>query len=549
MFFRSVNPRRYACNLWFVVCLVLLLTAFNLTAQKRAYDGQGAVSEIIMASPAEMVGHFDMFFKSSVSNSADKPMYWYKIVFTKNCTFDFTLFPLVETDRYSFIAFKTDNNLSFCDSHVKQTITSINDITITRKYTDTEQSAAFRSNLIITKKVPVKAGEAVFLAIKNVWGKDLGHIIGFNTCDYSYVLKAEKFWPKSDSIPKQDVVQVELKEEVAIAEIGRKICPLDNIPVKLGTINFDKKIAVSNQMYIKGESKGGPQQKIVATDIIPAKPIEPKVVKNTPADTIAKKTATQLPPNVIIPKADPAPVPKEKLVAASELPKNKSTVLKLIPVKCTVTDAIKGVGIDNAPVITDELTGKPVAIKKHKAGEYEIVIEKGKTYKVECNAIGYKNFDHSIDISKIIKGEETDMELKLQPLVAGENFILKNIYFNANTPVIRSESNKELEKLYIFMKNNPDAVISIEGHTNSNRYISRDSKRQQIGGKWAFHGSAHKLSKFRADEVSAFLVKRGIDAGRIKTKGWGGDRELYPNATTLEESSKNMRVEVVILKI
>ena len=99
------------------------------------------------------------------------------------------------------------------------------------------------------------------------------------------------------------------------------------------------------------------------------------------------------------------------------------------------------------------------------------------------------------------------------------------------------------------MKNNPDAVISIEGHTNSNRYIGKDKRRSQMGGKWAFHGTAKKLSRYRADEVKAYLIRRGIDNSRVKTKGWGGDHELYPNARTVEESSKNMRVEVVIVKI
>lgn len=99
------------------------------------------------------------------------------------------------------------------------------------------------------------------------------------------------------------------------------------------------------------------------------------------------------------------------------------------------------------------------------------------------------------------------------------------------------------------MKTNPDAIISIEGHTNSNRYIAREKRRQQLGGKWAFHGTAHKLSKYRADEVKDYLIKKMIDENRVKTKGWGGDRELYPNARTIAESMKNMRVEVVIIKI
>ena len=549
------------------ILLLLFLFSLHTSAQKKTYDGQGAVSEIIMASPAEMVGHFDMFFNAKPGyDELDKQMYWYKIVFNKDCSFDFTLFPLVETDRYSFIAFKTQNDLNFCEARVNQKVTTINDIRLTRVYNDNEQTAAFRSNLIYTKKVPVKAGEAVYIVVKNLWGKDLGHIIGLNTCDYSYVLEAEKVLSKSDTTIRQDKVYSELQEEEAMAVVGRKLCPLDNIPVKLGTINFNKKIGVSNQLYQSGSAKGSPPKKIIPTDITPT-PKDPVVVaKINPAPDPTKpktsapssaapqapiSTTTSSPISNATTTQKNTPQPKElaKLTSTNDPKKLKPEINKFIPVKCLITDIVKGLGIDNTPTITDELTGKPLEVKKLKNGEYEFVIEKGKNYKVDCNAIGYKNFDHSINIYKALKGEGNEMEIKLQPLVAGENFILKNIYFHANTPVIKNESNKELEKLSAFMKNNPDAVISIEGHTNSNRHISRDNRREQIGGKWAFHGTAKKLSKFRADEVMGYLKKKGIDSDRIKTKGWGGDHELYPNARTLDESSQNMRVEVVILKI
>jgi outer membrane protein OmpA-like peptidoglycan-associated protein len=530
------------------IFVVMLFMACYAKAQKKTYEGQGAVSEIIMASQAEMVGHFDMFYNSKVNaDDADKQMYWYKIVFAKACTFDFTLFPLYESDRYSFSVFKVENNLNFCDAKVKQTITPVNDIRVARKYTDNEQSESFRANVVVTKKIPVKAGEAVYIVIKNLWGKDLGHIVGLNTCDYSYVLEAEKLKTKADTVlAKQEGVYSELQDEEALAAIGKKLCPPDKIPVKLGTISFNKKISVSNQLYANGDSKNNSAKKIEPTDITPPSAAVANAAKII-SDTVASRSVAKQQIKSNLPK--PEIWLKERPIIQAENKKNKSSDVKLVPVKCLVTDIVKGAAIENIPVIIDELTGKALEVKKRKTGEYEFAIEKGKNYKVECNAIGYKNFDHTLNIYKALKGEENELELKLQPLVAGENFILRNIYFHANTPVIKNESGKELEKLYTFMKNNPEAVISIEGHTNSNHHIGHDSRREQIGGKWAFHGSAKKLSKFRADEVRIYLSKKGVDSARIKTKGWGGDRELYPNARTLDESSKNMRVEVVIIKI
>ena len=523
-----------------IAFILLLIAAINKQSpaqeNKKAYTGQGAVSEIIMASPAEIVSHFDMFFSAKIpTEGPGKEIYWYKIVFNRDCYFDLTLFPLSEDDRYTFAAFKVQTNMNFCEAKANQKVTSFGDsLRITPKFHDHDQSEKFRSNLVVTKKTPVKAGEAIYLAVKSIWGQDFGHIIGFNTCDYSYVLEVQKIKsPKKDSLQKQQTIMRELQEEEALAAIGQKLCPPDNKPVNLGTIAFSKQVSVVNQPYFNGEAEAH------KTQPVKVKPVElnlPEKIKSHDIYAIKTDTIQQLtikPKPIYLNTIPPIPAPENKLV----------------PVRCMVIDAIKSINIDNQPIITDELTGKNIPIKRHKQGEYEVAIEKGKNYKIECNALGYRNFDHSINIYKSLKGEENVLEIPLQPLVAGENFILKNIYFNANTPVIKSESNKELEKLYTFMKNNPDAVISIEGHTNSNRYIGKDKRRSQMGGKWAFHGTAKKLSRYRADEVKAYLIRRGIDNSRVKTKGWGGDHELYPNARTVEESSKNMRVEVVIVKI
>ena len=230
--------------------------------------------------------------------------------------------------------------------------------------------------------------------------------------------------------------------------------------------------------------------------------------------------------------------------------KNDNGATKFIPVKCTIIDAVKGLSINKMPMVTDEIKGKTIQVKPLKTpGAFEFLIEKNKNYKIECNVTGYKNFDLSVNISRYIKGEENEYEIKLIPFKTGDFFTLKNIYFYPNTPVFMNESNKQLEELYSFMKNHPEAKISIEGHTNSNRYIKGEKQYAKMGGKWSFKGSAKKLSKYRSKEVKVFLVKRGIEDRRVETKGYGGSREIYPDTKNLDESLKNMRVEVYIIKI
>lgn len=221
---------------------------------------------------------------------------------------------------------------------------------------------------------------------------------------------------------------------------------------------------------------------------------------------------------------------------------------KILPVRCFISEAEHGVAVAHFPKISEEVSGKKIEVKQIKYGHYEFVVERDKRYFIECNVIGYKNYEQSVKLSSAVIGELNTFEIVLTPYRINENFVLRNIYFHPNTPVFKTQSSNELAELYSYMKNNAAVIISIEGHTNSNRYISKDAKRTQIGGEWAFHGTAKKLSKKRAEEVKMFLTKKGIDASRIKTKGWGGRRELYPDARTLSESMKNMRVEIQIIK-
>jgi len=539
-----------------------LLFSFSTVsfAQKKSYNGQGAVSEIVMASSAEMVGHFDMFFRSKVAlQDSDTHAYWYKIVFDKDCSFDFTLFPLFESDRYSFNAFKVENDLNFCEANAKQTIKPVNNMQIKLTFKDKDQSETFRSNLIQTRKVPVKAGEAIYIVVKSVMGKDHGHILGLNTCDYGYVLEVDKTVSKSDSAEAPLTVRSELSEEKALACIARKLCPPDGKPVQLGTLNFNSRIEVNNLLYQQGEVRGSSSKKFntvkpttaATVQARPAVSSSASISKNPlPAEPVAVPVPVPVPVSASAPGSASAPAPANTTpkpdVWLKDLKANPKT--KLIPVRCLVTDAVKESPVGDQLTVKDELTGARIPVQKNSTGEYEFTIEKGRIYKVECTALGYKTFDHPVNIYKVLRGEESQFELRLQPLVAGENFILKNIYFNPNTPVIKTESSEELEKLCSFMKNNPNAIISIEGHTNSNNRIPRELWREKKGGDWAFHGTAKKLSRHRALQVMDYLCKNGISASRVKTKGWGGNNELYPNARTLEQRSKNMRVEVVILK-
>jgi outer membrane protein OmpA-like peptidoglycan-associated protein len=80
------------------------------------------------------------------------------------------------------------------------------------------------------------------------------------------------------------------------------------------------------------------------------------------------------------------------------------------------------------------------------------------------------------------------------------------------------------------MKDNPKMVIQLEGHTDY-----RGGAKENL-----------ELSKERVEAVKSYLVQKGINKARIKTKAFGGTMPLSRDDTP-EAHRLNRRVELRIL--
>jgi len=119
------------------------------------------------------------------------------------------------------------------------------------------------------------------------------------------------------------------------------------------------------------------------------------------------------------------------------------------------------------------------------------------------------------------------------PLVAktGETTQLRAIQFVQSKPDLLPEAQPALEQLLAFMQNNPTVEIELSGHTDNQGNFDKNMA----------------LSKERVDVVKKFLVKNGIKARRISTKGYGPTRPIASNNS--EETRRlNRRVEMTVLK-
>lgn len=103
------------------------------------------------------------------------------------------------------------------------------------------------------------------------------------------------------------------------------------------------------------------------------------------------------------------------------------------------------------------------------------------------------------------------------------------IYFDTNKSEVNSKSEISLLKLISIFQKYPKTNIMVEGHTDS---TGRDTYNME-------------LSQKRAQSVTNYLTRNGIDSSRIQTNWFGEEQPKYDNSTA-EGRSKNRRVELAI---
>ncbi|MDN3690558.1 OmpA family protein [Cyclobacterium jeungdonense] len=126
---------------------------------------------------------------------------------------------------------------------------------------------------------------------------------------------------------------------------------------------------------------------------------------------------------------------------------------------------------------------------------------------------------------------ELDLTGQLKNLQPGETLVLEKLLFQrASVDLANEESLVELNKLANYLKENPEHVISVEGHTD-NYGSSRLNER---------------LSLNRARKVRDILLENGVAFKQVRVNGWGGKKPIATNSTA-EGRQKNRRVEIILL--
>ncbi len=166
-----------------------------------------------------------------------------------------------------------------------------------------------------------------------------------------------------------------------------------------------------------------------------------------------------------------------------------------------------------------------------KTGEYLISLPAGKNYAMFVNKDDYLFYTENFNTTKKFDFEKVTKNIKLQPLQVDAKTILKNIYFDYAKAILKEESFSTLNRVVKFMNDNPNIKMEISGHTDN---VSSLATNQP-------------LSENRAKAVMNYLIKNGIDASRLTSKGYA-DKFPVTDNNTEEGKAQNRRVELKIIE-
>lgn len=142
----------------------------------------------------------------------------------------------------------------------------------------------------------------------------------------------------------------------------------------------------------------------------------------------------------------------------------------------------------------------------------------------EAQGAGSKKLVRNIELSK-------GSHVTGQRVAVGNVIRLDNLIFQVGRTKISPESHEELDVVARMMHDNARMVIQLEGHTDY-----QGNPKDNL-----------KLSQGRVDAVKSYLVSKGVQKGRIKTKAFGGSQPLSREDTP-DAHRMNRRVELRILE-
>ncbi|MFD2937050.1 OmpA family protein [Spirosoma flavum] len=179
-------------------------------------------------------------------------------------------------------------------------------------------------------------------------------------------------------------------------------------------------------------------------------------------------------------------------------------------------------------------TSKPVSVATTAASSVAPSVSPTPTVSATAGQSAAGN-TKNVDNSRITPPKTLDAKVIYTPplIVAptGKTIQLQAVQFVQSKSELLPDAQPALEQLLQFMQGKPTAEIELSGHTDNQGDFDQNLL----------------LSKQRVDVVKDYLVKNGIVANRITTRGYGPTRPIASNNS--EATRKlNRRVEMIVVK-
>lgn len=204
---------------------------------------------------------------------------------------------------------------------------------------------------------------------------------------------------------------------------------------------------------------------------------------------------------------------------------------KTLWVRGRVFDAKTMKALPSAIELTDLASQTRVSlVQTDETGEYLTTLPVGHDYAFNVGRKGYLLYSENFSLSDTVTDSTFLVDIPLQPLEDDATVILKNIFFDVNRYELKPSSSVELNKVAKLLLDNPRLTVLIKGYTD-NVGKAEDNLR---------------LSTNRAKAVTEYLVKAGIERGRLAFKGYGASNPVADNAAA-SGRAMNRRTEMTVV--
>lgn len=180
------------------------------------------------------------------------------------------------------------------------------------------------------------------------------------------------------------------------------------------------------------------------------------------------------------------------------------------------------------------INGLPDSVQSHYAALSQVTLDVISYRTYDINAVkkgyllGFKNFIPRND-------SLYQVEIALKPMSLGDKINLENIKFDSDRTEILDKSKPALQQLKEFLEVNEGVTIEIQGHVNGEG--KRNKKKYR------------KLSEARARAIYEKLLEAGVSSSRMKYKGFGNSKMIFPTPINNRQAEANRRVEAEILTL